>query len=69
MTFSKLVRMVGNIVFFVNWFLDGVRSIKEVQKPSGLFFNFYCSIYNAANPIINAYKVNSRRPKYFNKDN
>ena len=34
MTFSRLVRMVGNLLFFVYWFLDEVRSINEVQKSS-----------------------------------
>ena len=34
MTFSRIVWMVDNLLFFVYWFLDWVRSIKEVQKLS-----------------------------------
>ena len=32
MIFSRLVRMFDNLLFFVCWFLDVVRFIKEVQK-------------------------------------
>ena len=35
----------SNLLFFVYWFLDGVRSIKEVQKPSRPFW-IYISIFN-----------------------
>ena len=44
MTFSRLVQMVDNLLFFVYWFLDGVRSIKEVQKTSRPFW-IYISIF------------------------
>ena len=37
MTFSRLVRMIGNLPFLVYWFLDEARSIKEVQKTSRPF--------------------------------
>ena len=43
-TFSRLVRMVGNLLFFVYWFLDEVRSIKQVQKTSRPFW-IYISIF------------------------
>ena len=38
MTFSRFVRMIGNLLFFVSWFLDEVRFIKEVQKASRPFW-------------------------------
>ena len=44
MTFSRLVWMVDNLLFFAYWFLDEVRSIKEVQKTSGPFW-IYISIF------------------------
>ena len=44
MTFSRLARIVGNLLFFVYWFLDEVRSIKEVQKTSKPFW-IYLSIF------------------------
>ena len=44
MTFPRLVQMVGNLLFFVYWFLDEVRSIKEAQKTSGPFW-IYISIF------------------------
>ena len=37
MTFSRLVWMVDNLLFFAYWFLDEVRSIKEVKKLLDLF--------------------------------
>ena len=36
--------MVGNLLFFVYWILDEVRSIKEVQKTSRSFW-IYISIF------------------------
>ena len=44
MTFSRFVWMVGNLLFFVYWFSDGVRSTKEVQKPSRPFW-IYISMF------------------------
>ena len=44
MTFSRFVRMIGNLLFFVSWFLDEVRFIKEVQKTSRPFW-IYISIF------------------------
>ena len=49
MTFSRLVRMVGNLLFFVYWFLDEVRFIKEVKKSSRPFWT-YIPIFNQ--PIL-----------------
>ena len=43
--FSRLVRMVGKLLFFVYWFLDKVRFIKEVQKTSRPFLDL--NIYPA----------------------
>ena len=44
MTFSRFAQMVGKILFFVYLFLNGVRSIKEVRKPSRTFW-IYISIF------------------------
>ena len=49
--------------FFIYWFLDGVRSIKEVQKlsrPSWIYISIFIAIY-VTNPITDVYKVNNRR--------
>ena len=55
------------LTFFVYWFLDGFRFIKELQKPFRTFWiyisiftqpirfsllNSYCNIYNLTNPVI-----------------
>ena len=42
--FPKIVWMVGNLLFFVYCFLDGVRFIVEVQKPFRTF-GIYISIF------------------------
>ena len=42
--FPKIVWMVGNRLFFVYYFLDGVRFIVEVQKPFRTF-GIYISIF------------------------
>ena len=47
MTFSRVVWMVGNLLFFIYWFLDGVRSIKEVQKlsrPSWIYISIFTEL-------------------------
>ena len=43
-TFFRLVQIFGNPRFLVYWLLDGVRSIKEVQRPSRLYW-IYVSIF------------------------
>ena len=42
--FPEIVWMVGNLLFFVYCFLDGVRFIVEVQKPFRTF-GIYISIF------------------------
>ena len=55
MTFSRLVRMVGNLLFFFDyWFLDEVSSIKEVQKTSRLFW-IYISIFTQQTWFIHVF--------------
>ena len=55
MTFPRLVWMVDNLLFYVYWLLDGVRSIKEVQKPFTPFW-IYISIY-LVNPIFSLFLI------------
>ena len=44
MTFYRVVWIVGNLLFFVYWFLDEVRSIKEEQnlsRPSWIYNSIF----------------------------
>ena len=54
MTFSRIIRMVGNLLFFIYWFLDEVRSIKEVQKTSRPF-RIYISIFTQHTSFIHVF--------------